>query len=109
MRSLSGRANVPVKLLIGAALGCAVAAGAAPAAAAAAPVTICNGDLPFGFDENVVVPPRVTWSASGSTIARTLAIAPGATLNGGGVTIGGSLIALGAENVRLSGFDVDGD
>jgi hypothetical protein len=108
IRSVRGRLTMPVKLLICAALSCAAAAAAAPAAVAA-PVTICNGELPFGSYDNVVVPPRATCSAGGSTVARTFAVGPGATLNGGGVTIGGSLIAQGAENVRLDDFSVGGD
>jgi hypothetical protein len=112
MTSVKGRFAVPVKLLIGAAFiggatAAAPAAGAAPTAPAA-PVTICRGDLPFGSYDSVVVPPNATCSASGSTVSRTFTVGRGATLNGVGVTIGGSLIALGAENVRLVYFSVGG-
>jgi hypothetical protein len=105
---VGGRIGVPIKVLICAVLSSAAIAGAAPTAVAA-PVTICNGDLPFGSYDNVVVPPGATCSASGSTVARNLGVGPGATLNGGGLTIGGNLIALGATNVRLSAFSVGGD
>ena len=106
--SSSGRFTVRFKLLICAALGCAVTATAAPTAAAQQ-VTTCNGELPFGSYENVAVPKGATCSASGSTVAGTFTVGKNATLNGGGVTIGGSLIANGATNVRLSGFSVGGD
>ena len=103
-----GRLAVSIKVLICGTLSCAAVAAAAPTAVAA-PVTICNGELPFGSYDNVVVPPRATCSASGSTVARNLAVGPGATLNGGFLTIGGNLVALGATNIRLFGFSVGGD
>jgi hypothetical protein len=89
-------------------LSVAVVATAAPSAVAA-PVTICRGDLPFGSYENVVVPPRATCSASGSTVAGNVTVGLGATLNGGFVTIANNLVGVGAANVRLTGFSVGGD
>ena len=73
MRSVTRHLLVPVKFLVCGALGCAVAAAAAPSAVAA-PVKICDGELPFGSYGNVVVPPRATCSTSGSTIAGTLGV-----------------------------------
>jgi hypothetical protein len=88
-----------------------VARAAAPSiqGRSAAPVTICRGDLPFGSYINVVVPPNATCSASGSTVAQTLTVGRGASFFGGFVTIGGSLISVGAKYVRLTGFSVAGD
>jgi hypothetical protein len=102
------RLAVRIRVLICGTLSCAAVAAAAPTAVAA-PETICNGELPFGSYDNVVVPPDATCSASGSTVKRNFAVGRGATLNGGDVIIGGNLVALGATNLRLFSFSVRGD
>jgi hypothetical protein len=103
--SVSRHFALLIKLLICAALLSALAA--TPASAAIA--TKCEGELPFGSYDRVVVPRNTTCSVSGATVAGNLTVRRGATLNGGTVTIGGSLIAKGATNVRLFEFRVEGD
>jgi hypothetical protein len=96
---------VLVKLLTCAALISVVAA----APASAAKVNKCKGDLSLGTYDSMVVPKGKTCSMSGTTVTGNLTVERGATLNGGFVTIGGSLIAQGATNVRMTGFSVAGD
>jgi hypothetical protein len=105
--SVIERFTVPFRLLICGALACAAAASAAPAAIAAS--TTCEGELAGGSYDDVVVPPRATCSLFGATVAQTVSVGRNATLNGGFVTIGGSLVAADAKNVRLTGFSVVGD
>ena len=95
------------KLLAIASLCCAAAA--APAAAAPTKVTKCKGQLAAGSYDSVVVPQNATCSLSGANVAGNVTMERRATLNGGSVTIGGSLIAQGATNVRLFDFSVGGD
>ena len=95
------------KLLAIASLCCAAAA--APAAAAPTKVTKCKGQLAAGSYDSVVVPQNATCSLSGANVAGNVTMERRATLNGGSVTIGGSLLAQGATNVRLFDFSVGGD
>jgi hypothetical protein len=107
-RSFSYRSLVAAGLL--SLLGAPLAASPAYAAPKPPPTaTICRGDLPSGSYADVVVPPKATCSASGSTVSGTFTVGRDATLNGGSVSISGNLIAQGATNVRLTDFTVLGD